>query len=139
MKTPAAKRKVLVLLAGILWSAVGLVLMAVSIKWSMSAPGEIIYFIIPGLLVGILVYRFGFLKLVITNLERIFSQAPGKEKVCIFAFQDTRSYIIMMIMMLMGYTLRHAPISRVFLVPIYLTVGLGLLLSSLHYYHRLKK
>ncbi len=126
-------------MAGILWSAVGLILMAVSIKWSMSAPGEIIYFIIPGLLAGILVYRFGFLKLVITNLERIFSQAPGKEKVCIFAFQDTRSYIIMMIMMLMGYTLRHVPISKVFLVPIYLTVGLGLFLSSLHYYYQLKK
>lgn len=139
MKIPAANRKILVLLAGVLWSSVGVILMAVSMKWSINTPDKIIYFILPGLIIGILVYRFGFLRLVTTNLERIFSQAPGKEKVCLFAFQDTRSYIIMMIMMLMGYTLRHLPVSKIFLVPVYLTIGLGLFLSSLHYYYYLKK
>jgi hypothetical protein len=47
--------------------------------------------------------------------------------------------VIIIVMMVLGYTLRHLPIPRVYLAPIYLGIGLGLFLSSLKYYARLKR
>jgi hypothetical protein len=86
---------------------------------------------------GITIYLFGFSKLAAVNLSRIYEQAPGKEKVCVFAFQNTRSYIIIVIMMGMGYGLRHSSIPKTYLAPLYLAIGLALLLSSLKYYRHL--
>lgn len=90
--------------------------------------------LLAGVIGGVLVYRHGFSRLARTNLRRIFEQAPGKDKVCLFAFQSARSYVVIIVMMALGYTLRHLPVPRIQLTPIYLTIGLGLFLSSLIYY-----
>ena len=134
MKTPAASRRTLVLVAGLVWSAVGLVLIAVAIGWAARADGPSFIYPLAGVIAGWVVYRFGFSKLAKKNRRRIFEQAPGKEKVCVFAFQNIRSYFIIVIMMAMGYTLRHLPIEKIYLSPIYMAIGVGLFLSSLGYY-----
>jgi hypothetical protein len=139
MKAPAAKRSVLVLLAGIVWSAVGLVLLLVSFSWLKTSALEILVDVGLGLVGGYIVHRFGFSRLARKNLDRIYQQAPGKDKVCIFAFQNIRSYIMVIFMIALGYTLRHSPLPKVYLFPIYMTIGLALLLSSLLYYSRLRK
>jgi hypothetical protein len=139
MNAPSAPRLVLVLLAGILWSAVGTVLMAVAVNWLSPISGDTLPWLVLGLLTGIIIHRYGFSKLADVNLVRIFTQAPGKDRVCVFAFQNTRSYVIIIVMMVLGYTLRHLPIPRVYLAPIYLGIGLGLFLSSLKYYARLAR
>lgn len=139
MKTPVARRKVLVLLAGILWSAVGIGMTSVAMKWMLVSEENILPYAFIGVFVGFLAYRFGFQKLALINLQRIFTQTLGKNKVCLFAFQNRRSYFIMLSMMFLGFTMRHLPISKIYLAPMYMTIGLGLFLASLHYYFRLGK
>jgi hypothetical protein len=134
MKTPAADRKVLVLLAGFVWSLVGLGLVAAGVFWMVAHHGNVAATLAVSVVGGAIVFRFGFSKLVTVNLERIYSQSPGKKKVCIFSFQNRRSYFIVAIMISMGYALRHSPLPKIYLAPVYMTIGLGLLLSSLRYY-----
>ncbi|MDD4050820.1 MAG: hypothetical protein PHR28_02820 [candidate division Zixibacteria bacterium] len=134
MKTPAADRKVLVLTAGIVWSIVGLILSAVGIRWMIIAHRGIIIPGLTGLLVGLAFDRWKFSRLSLKNIKRIFAGWPDKAKVCVFAFQSTLGYILIAAMMLLGFTLRHLPIQKIYLSPLYLAIGLGLILSSLQYY-----
>lgn len=127
----------LVFIAGAVWSLVGVFLMLIAISWLISSDRYFLTLLAVGVIAGADIYRFGFSKLARVNLERIFEQAPGKDRVCIFAFQNIRSYVIVVIMMILGYTLRHLPIHRIYLAPVYPAIGLGLFLSSLHYYARL--
>jgi hypothetical protein len=137
MKDPSVDRKVLVLLAGVIWSVVGCALIGVAILWLISSHKNVIALITIGIISGIIIFRYGFSKVAGINLVRIYEQAPGKDKICVFSFQNTRSYLIAAGMMLMGYALRHLPIPKVYLAPLYLAIGLGLLLSSLQYYNHL--
>ena len=138
MKEPAARRETLVLVAGIVWSLVGLALISVAILWILDSL-ESVEIVTPiGIVGGYVVYRFGFSGLVRRNLVRIYCQAPHKDKVCVFAFQNIRSYFMVIIMMAMGYGLRHSGLPRIYLSPIYLTIGIGMTLSSLLYYNRLR-
>lgn len=134
MNSPAVDRKILRMLAGIVWSAVGLGLCLVAVYWIVVTDGNRLIPSIVGAAAGIIIYRYGFSPLARKNKKRIYEQAPGKDKVCLFAFQNWRSYIIIVFMMLLGFTLRHLPISKLYIAPIYLAIGLGLLLSSLTYY-----
>jgi hypothetical protein len=138
MNAPDAERKILVLIAGALWSIVGLWLLWAAARWIIPNVSEYnILLIAAGFATGLIIYRFGFSRLVATNISRIFSQAPGKEKVCIFSFQNTKSYIMIMIMIGLGYILRHLPVSKLYIAPVYIAIGLALLLSSLIYYRRM--
>jgi hypothetical protein len=138
MKSPEVNRKTLLLLAGVVWTGVGLALCALAIYWLSVTPGNWILPLFTGIIVGMLVYYFGFLRLVKKNTDRIYTQAPGKNKVCLFAFQSWSSYVIIIVMMAVGYILRHFVVSRLYLVPIYLAIGLGLFLASFHYYSAAK-
>jgi hypothetical protein len=137
MKAPSVERRVLVLVAGAVWSVVGLILVGVAILWLMSSDKNVVVLILVGIISGTILYRYGFRQVARINLIRIYEQAPGKDKICVFSFQNIRSYLIAVSMMLMGYTLRHLPIPKVYLAPLYLAIGLGLFLSSLHYYMHL--
>ena len=137
MKAPSVDRRVLVLIAGVVWSLVGLVLIGVALLWLISSHKNVIMSITVGIISGLVVYRYGFSKLARKNLIRIYGQASGKDKICVFAFQNTRSFLIAASMMLIGYLLRHLPIPRFYLVPVYFAIGLGLFLSSLLYYNHL--
>ncbi|SYZ74127.1 conserved membrane hypothetical protein [Candidatus Zixiibacteriota bacterium] len=139
MNAPAAKREVLVLTAGLIWSAVGLALLIVSFGWLRSGMTAIAVDVTAGIIGGYLIYRVGFSRLARKNLKRIYEQSPGKEKVCFFAFQNVRSYFIVIIMIALGYTLRHSPLPKVYLAPIYMTIGLALLLSSLLYFGHIRQ
>ena len=139
MKAPAASRKVLVFIAGTVWFVVGMVLMIIAIRWTAPFHGYRLLYLAVGAAGGVIIFMYGFGRLAAANIERIFAQAPGKDKVCLFAFQNTRSYVIIVIMIGMGYTLRHLPISKLYLVPVYFAIGEGMTLSSLSYYRRLRR
>lgn len=87
---------------------------------------------------GWLIYRFKFAKLASQNISRIYEQSPGSDKVCIFAFQNARSYFLVIIMMTMGYAIRHSGLPKPYLAPFYLAIGSSMLLSSLLYYQHLR-
>ena len=134
MKAPVADRKVLILIAGIVWSVVGLILSVVGIRWMIIAHRGIIIPGLTGVLVGLAFDRWKFSRLSLKNIKRIFAGWPDKAKVCVFAFQSTLGYVLIAAMMILGYSLRHLPIPKIYLSPLYLAIGLGLILSSLQYY-----
>ncbi len=138
MKAPVAKRKSLILLAGVVWTVTGLALMLAALVWLRSFHPAQDIALAGGAAAGFIIYRFGFSRLAGANLARIRSQSPGKERVCVFAFQNWRSYLIIVFMMTLGYTLRHSPLPKIFIAPIYAAIGLGLALSSLRYYAALR-
>jgi len=116
---------------------VGMILILMAIRWLLASGSNGLYALGIGIIGGAIIYWMGFGKLANSNLIRIYSQAPNKDKVCVFAFQNTRSYLIIPVMILMGYMLRHLPISKIYLIPVYVAIGLGLVLASLRYYHSL--
>jgi len=138
MKTPAVKRTSLILVSGIAWSAVGIFLIILASEWMLEIHRYIAILIAVGIAAGLVIYRFGFSRIAAVNLARIKALAPEKEKLCLFAFQNKRSYAIIAVMMPMGYALRHSPVPKIFLIPIYAAIGLGLFLSSLLYYQHFR-
>jgi hypothetical protein len=138
MKTPAARRETLVLVAGIVWSVVGLILVSVAGTWITQSNFSAVLSICGGAIGGYLIFRFAFSHLARKNLVRIYAQSPQKDRVCVFAFQNTRSYFLVIIMMAMGYGMRHSGIPKIDLAPFYIAIGVALILSSLLYYNRLR-
>ena len=54
-------------------------------------------------------------------------------KTCVFAFVPWKSYLIIVIMIAMGSTLRHSAIPKQYLAILYMGIGLALMLSSVRY------
>ena len=130
--TPAVARHWLLLIAGLLWSGVGIALCIAACYWLSHCewPQNMVTAVL-GTGFGILVYRLGFSTIARKNIRRI-AQQP--ERVCLFAFQAWRSYVLIVIMIMLGMVLRHSHLSRLILAMIYLIVGTGLVLSSSLYY-----
>lgn len=139
---PKVGKHILILLSGLLWSAVGLFLISLAIEWLylLDFPYPIIG-IFTGLVSGIVIARFGFSSIARKNIFRIHQYQ--KERICIWAFQKWSSYLLIAFMMSLGIWMRQASfIPKVVLVSIYLAIGLALFLSSLYYfkdYIRIKK
>lgn len=132
---PTVARRFLLLLAGLLWSGVGILLCSMAGGWLLRAPWPTnILGAGVGVASGFLIYRYGFSRIALKNIERI-SKKP--EQVCLFAFQAWRSYLLITIMMALGFILRHSALPRYVLAVIYSAVGSGLTLSSILYYERL--
>ena len=129
---PSADRYWLLLAAGATWSVVGLVLCGLACYWlSQSAWPWSAAAASAGFACGVLVYAFGFARIARRNIARIADQP---DRVCVFAFQAWRSYLLIVVMMVLGWVLRHSRLSLLVLAIIYLTVGTGLALASSLYY-----
>lgn len=132
---PAVPRNWLIVTAGLMWTAVGVMLCVMAYHWLTAAHSKwSILLGTAGLLLAIVVYYFGFSKIARRNIERLF-QFP--EKACFFAFQAWRSYLIITIMVTIGAFLRHSSIPKQILAVVYLAIGGALILSSFHYYAHL--
>jgi len=84
---------------------------------------------------GTIISFFGFSKLAKKNANRIMEYP---EKVCIFAFQRWQMYILVVIMMSMGFFMRTTNfIPKYILAPVYVGIGLALFVSSFVYYKKL--
>ena len=133
---PAVPRSIHFLFSGLMWAGVSIMLSLLAIGWWAAAEREQVW---PLALVGgraeWAIHRFGFSKLAARNVVRIASK---RDRFCIFAFQEWKSYLIIVVMMGMGMALRRSPIPKPYLGVIYLGIGGGLFLSSLIYFRRLK-
>ena len=131
---PAITRHWLWLLAGILWSGVGIMLCSMAaywlseLNWPTNGWGAL-----AGFGSGIVIYRYGFSKIAMKNIRRI-EQKP--DRVCLFAFQAWKSYLLIAVMMLLGYVLRHSSLPRLIIAVVYSGIGTGLTLSSSLYYQK---
>jgi hypothetical protein len=129
---PAVDKKILMLLAGIMWCGVGATLMRYSVFWLMATELKTrLIFGTIGLIASLPIYYYGFLKLAQKNLSRLL---PMKEKKCLFSFITWKSYLIVPVMVSLGIFLRHSPIQKQYLSVIYTGIGMGLFLSGAQYF-----
>lgn len=129
---PAIDKRLLIALSGITWSAVGIFLCKRSILWlSQTAGIGDIMLGAAGIILSLLIHHLGFLKIVNHNIERILLM---ERKVCIFAFQAWKSYLIIAIMIAMGIILRRSQIPTNYISVIYIGFGGAMILSSIRYY-----
>ena len=127
---PAVDKKILVFLAGLMWCGVGVMLLRLAVSWLMQFQGRFVYYL-TGFVIAMPVHHFGFLKIADRNLTRLM---PISEKKCIFSFMTWRSYIIVVVMVLLGITMRHSRIPKNYLSVLYIGIGLALFLSGLRYF-----
>lgn len=129
--TPAADKKVMILMAGLMWCGVGIMLIHYAVTWlSQSKGSEQLYFYAAGFLAAMPIHHFGFLRLVKKNLKRLL---PMTEKKCVFSFMTWKSYIIVVFMISLGITLRHSSLPKKYLSILYNGIGGGLFLSGISY------
>lgn len=129
---PAVQKNMLLFIAGVVWEGVGVMLLLLAISWLHMAVGINIYlYATAGVLLALLVHHFGFLKIVDKNLERILQMDLKKR--CLFSFIPSKSYIVIIIMVVMGIFLRHSMIPKYELSILYIGIGLALVLSSVRY------
>lgn len=124
----------LYLLAGGMWSAVGVILVRLGLSWLI--PLEIMLAVIlalAGICLALPIYRLGFYRFALNNISRI--AGVDSEKVCVFAFQAWTSYPLVVFMISLGVFLRlYSPIPKPLLAVMYIGIGFGLFLASLHYH-----
>ncbi len=129
-KMPVSK-DVHVFLAGFTWMSIGIMLLIFTFIW---LQGETLITILVhsglGIIISLFIYKFGFIKIVKKNLNRIMS-FEGKK--CVFAFLSWKSYLIVPVMIAMGSTLRNSSFPKKYLAIMYLAMGLALLLSGVDY------
>jgi hypothetical protein len=131
---PGVQKVWLQLLAGVVWFAVGLMLINFAAGWlkPVILSTKILY-TFAGLLLAYGVYFFGFSKLAKKNIVRI-NGLKGK-RICLFAFQGWASYPLVVFMIFLGIFLRTHPLfPKPLLAILYLGIGGGLLSASLHYF-----
>ena len=134
---PAVNRKWLILISGIMWSGVGVFLNTLAFRWLKSFELlPLVVVILSGLLLGFAIAKFGFGMVAQKNIDRIFVYP---EQVCVFAFQEWRSYILIAVMMTMGIFMRTTGlIPKYILAPMYIGIGTALFLASFRYYKSLR-
>lgn len=133
---PAVPQKWLIGLAGILWSGVGAMLCIQAFFWLKAAAVEqVVPLSIGGILLACIAYRFIFSQIAQSNIYRIGSLSTES---CIFAFQAWKSYLVIVLMVVIGLVLRGSPFPKHYLSVVYIAIGGALFLSSLKYYTRLK-
>jgi hypothetical protein len=128
---PAVNKWVLLLLAGIMWLGVGTMMLFVSYSFleAFHVHGSYLFCGI-GITAALIIYHFGFLKVADRNLNRILPMEGPK---CVFSFISWKSYILVAVMIALGWFLRHSGIPKLYLSVIYIGIGLALILSSFRY------
>jgi hypothetical protein len=132
---PAVSKYWLIALAGLTWSAVGILLCRLAYIWLTDVPWR---WALPlgslGIISALAAYHYGFSGIALKNIARL---CLLPDKCCIFAFQAWKSYLIIIFMIILGITLRHSPLPKHYLAIIYMTIGGALFLSSFHFYRRI--
>ena len=127
-------RRWLFAIGGVIWSAVGLLCLGYAIVWL--APVSVALMLalaVAGLVTAAAFVRFVFLRIVRKNIVRI---EQGPTPASAFAFQGWKSYLVTVLMIAMGITLRSSAIPKPYLAVIYEGVGAALLLTSVLYHRR---
>jgi hypothetical protein len=128
---PGVPKSALLLIAGVMWIAVGIMLNSLAYSWLRTERGD--YALIAsviGFVCSLFIHHFGFLRVVDRNLDRIL---PMEGRRCIFSFMPWKSYVLIIIMIVIGFALRHSPIPKLYLAVLYTGIGTALILSSVRY------
>jgi len=131
---PRVSKFYLILTSGLVWAAVGIMLLTKGFMWVMEYPLiQLLLIIVIGLGVGVLKYKYMISKFADKNIIRINNYK--KDHLCFWAFQKWTSYLMIIVMMSMGIFLRNSPlVPKYLLSPFYMGIGWALFLSSFHYF-----
>jgi hypothetical protein len=124
---PSVPRPWLIALAGVLWCAVGAMLWARAIAWSLDLHSSMVLAVLPAVVLGVVAHATMFLRIARKNLVRLRALPP---RPCIFAFQAWRGYLVIAFMIGLGIALRYSPIPRHTLAVLYGAIGTALILSG---------
>jgi hypothetical protein len=131
---PDVSRHWLFLLAGVMWTGVGVMLLVRAWGWLAAMPlGWELGLALTSAVIAALFYKFMFTNTVAKNIRRV-CQLP--DPVCIFAFNSPRGYILIVFMIAMGIALRRSGLDTRILALVYASMGGALLLASLHFYNQ---
>jgi len=129
---PGVRKQYLMATAGLLWLIVSVLLCKFAINWYGEYSGSgLIWYILIGVLSGLIIHHLGFLRIVNKNLVRIHHI---ENKYCLFGFMPWKSYLLIAVMMTMGISLRNSSLPRIYLSVVYMGIGLALGLSSIRYF-----
>ena len=133
---PAVNRKWLIIISGLMWSSVGIFLNVLAYGWFKYFNNmQIFITLLLGLLIGLVIAHFGFGNIANKNVSRILAYP---KHACIFAFQEWKSYILIVVMMSLGIFLRTTGlVPKFILAPMYIGIGTALFLASFKYYRNL--
>ena len=127
-------RRWLFAICGVIWSAVGVLLLVYAVTWLAPEPlGSEIGLAAGGLAVAAIFVRFVFAGIVRKNVARIDG---GPACASAWAFQGWKSYLVTVFMVVLGITLRGSAIPKPELAVVYEGIGVALLLTSLTYHRR---
>ncbi len=129
---PAVTKRWLYFVLGVLWGGVGLFLCLRAYLWLRPSglKGHLIFVV--ALFLSFVVGRYGLSRIAFRNLKRL-DEKP--EKLCCFAFQPWRSYLLVALMIFLGVSLRRSNLPRPLLAFLYAVMGGGLITASFHYFH----
>jgi len=132
---PRLPRPWLLALAGLMWTAVGVMLGRYAFIWLAHPPSWPHAGLgLAGVAAAVPIYQLGFRKLAQRNVERIRRLGDWA---CLFSFLAWKSYAIVAVMITGGVLLRHSAIPKPYLAIVYAAMGGGLFLSSFVYYGHL--
>ena len=135
---PKVNKNILIIIAGVLWTSVGMLLIRIASNWfHLLSTSELILSIIGGLLLGMVISYFGFSNLAEKNIKRINLYSNN---VCIWAFQKWQTYFLIIFMISLGMFMRKTSfVPKSLLTPMYIGIGFALFTASFKYYEFLFK
>lgn len=132
--TPRVSKRILLFIAAIAWTTAGGILITRGLNIAINNPENIIYILGGSSIGGVLFFKFLFSNISRNHTNRILQMKI--EKPSAFSFFNTRSYILMSVMISGGILLRLSGlVSMTVLCIIYITMGIPLLLSALRFYY----
>ena len=124
---PGVPRRIHLLLAATLWSLIGIFLMFRGISWLTTI--EKLWIAIPALIAGTLKSSFILDRTAKKGIQRILEMADGT---CLGAVYSIKTWLLVLVMMGAGMTLRRSAMPHELLGGIYITIGWALFYSSRH-------
>jgi len=125
---PAASARTQLLLAALLWTVVGALLLFFGVRWALAAdiPYTAIILLL-AIIAGALKAEYVLAQAAQRAIERICARGDGR---CIGGFLSTRTWLLVLLMMGLGYALRHGLATRAVVGVLYVAIGTALLLAA---------
>lgn len=127
---PAASIKWHLLLAAIMWSAVGTLLAALGVRWLAHAGAAWVWPVV-AVVIGSIKARFILRRTARRIIGRIRERGEGR---CLGGFLSPTSWLLVLVMMTAGRFLRSSHLPPTVLGTVYLTIGAALGASSLFFW-----
>jgi len=131
---PSVSRHNLLFIAGISWTMAGGMLMWRGLDYELKHPEHLWLNILIGIGIGVPFYIILFARISRKHIKRIMGLSIPYP--CAFSFFNTRSYILMMLMITAGILLRRfSLVNNEYLFTFYIGMAMPLLISAFRFYY----